>query len=122
MSTNSSSLFGVKLKHIRQMNNLKQSEIAALIGVSRVNWSSLENGRVQPTKVFINCVSLMFGIDKDYLTNDNRTEMNIASNSAIMLKTIMEKYELLNDDFKGFVEKQIVELIEIQSKHLEKKT
>ena len=52
--------FANKLKLIRKTNNLTQSEFAESIGISRGNLSGLELGKVSPTPLLINCVSLMY--------------------------------------------------------------
>lgn len=117
MNDEAKKIFGSKLKRIRQTHNLTQNEISEMVGISRVNWNALENGKNNPTQLFINCVALMFEVDKGYLTNATQTDANVISSSAVMLKTILDKYDLLNDEFKRFIDNQIVELLEIQKRN-----
>jgi len=105
-----------KLKLIRKVNNLTQAEFAKSIGVSRGNLANIELGKVEPTQVFINCVALMYNVDKNWLTDDNNNDLSILNGSTNMLALIMDKYEQLDDDYKKFVENQINQLLKIQGK------
>ncbi|RPF42072.1 transcriptional regulator with XRE-family HTH domain [Hydrogenoanaerobacterium saccharovorans] len=111
--------FSEKLKLIRKANNLTQADFANYIGISRGNLANIELGNVQPTQVFINCVSLMFNIDKNWLLDDNNNDLSALNGSTNMLSLIMEKYEQLDDKYKKFVETQINQLLEMQGDHRE---
>lgn len=108
--------FSEKLKLIRRANNLTQAEFAKTIGVSRVNLTNLELGKVKPTPVFINCLSMMYHIDKDWLTDDSNDDLSVLNGSVNLVSQIMEKYQSLDDNYKKFVENQINQLLEIQRK------
>ncbi|MFT4107181.1 MAG: helix-turn-helix transcriptional regulator [Lacrimispora sp.] len=103
-----------KLKLIRKANNMTQADFAASIGISRGNLANIELGNVAPTSMFINCVSLMFHIDKNWLMDDSNDDLSVLNGSTNMLSLIMDKYELLNDQHKKFVENQINELLKMQ--------
>lgn len=103
-----------KIKLIRKANNLTQSEFAASIGVSRANLTNIELGNVAPTPVFLNCVSLMYNIDKSWLLDDNNEDLSVLNGNINLPNLIAEKYELLDDKYKKFVENQIYQLLEIQ--------
>lgn len=105
-----------KLKLIRKANDLTQEEFAKSIGVSRGNLTNIELGKVEPTQVFINCVSLMYNVDKNWLIDDSNNDLSVLSGSTNMLALIMDKYEQLDDDYKKFVENQINQLLELQGK------
>lgn len=108
--------FTEKLKLIRKANNLTQAEFAQSIGISRGNLSGLELGKVEPTQVFINCVSLMYNIDKNWLTDENNNDLSALNGCTNTVSLIIEKYEQLNDGYKKFVENQITQLLEMQDK------
>lgn len=106
--------FADKLKLIRKANNLTQADFAASIGISRGNLANIELGNVVPTPMFINCVSLMYNIDKNWLTDDNNDDLSVLNGSMNVLSLIMDKYEMLDDKYKKFVEGQINELLRLQ--------
>lgn len=66
-----------KIKLIRSAKKMTQEEFAQEIGISRANLNNIELGKVNPTKLFINYVSLKFGISKDWLMNDDIDEYKI---------------------------------------------
>lgn len=103
-----------KIKLIRKANNLTQAEFANSIGISRGNLANIELGNVSPTPIFVNCVSLMYNIDKNWLLDDNNCDLSVLNGSTNMLSLIMEKYEQLDDKYKKFVENQILQLLEMQ--------
>lgn len=108
--------FHEKLKLIRKINNLTQTEFANSIGLSRTNLANIELGKVSPTLMFINCVSLMYNIDKHWLMDDNNEDLSALNGSTNILSLIMEKYEQLDNKYKKFVENQINQLLELQDK------
>ena len=105
-----------KLKIIRKVNGLTQQEFASRLGISRSNLSSIEQGVVNPTDLFINCVCLMFEVDKNWLVNENINDLSGIQNSNDLKYLIANKYDQLNDIYKKFIEKQINELLLIQEK------
>lgn len=106
--------FADKLKLIRKANHLTQAEFADSIGISRGNLSGLELGKVTPTPLLINCISLTYNIDKTWLTDDKNDDLGALNGSANMAALIAEKYGQLDDKYKKFVENQILQLLEIQ--------
>ncbi|WP_040198413.1 helix-turn-helix domain-containing protein [Candidatus Soleaferrea massiliensis] len=108
--------FSEKLKLLRKANNMTQAEFAASIGVSRGNLANIELGNVTPTPVFVNCVSLMYHVDKHWLTDDGNDDLSALNESANMVSQITTKYEQLDDKYKRFVESQIMQLLELQEK------
>lgn len=107
-------IFADKLKLIRKTNNLTQAEFAESIGISRGNLSGIELGKVTPTQLLINCISLTYNIDKDWLTNDNNNDLSALNGSINITSLITEKFEMLDNKYKKFVENQILQLLEIQ--------
>lgn len=103
-----------KLKLIRKTNNLTQAEFASSIGTSRGNLANIELGNVAPTPMFINCVSMMYNVDKNWLFNDSNDDLSALNSSVNVQNLIAEKYEQLDDKYKKFVENQINELLQMQ--------
>lgn len=112
--------FSEKLKLIRKTHGLTQAEFASMLGISRGNLASLELGNVKPTKLLITCISLIFNIEKSWLTDSTNTDLTPLNPSTNLTALIIEKYEQLNDDYKNFVKNQISELLEIQEGHEKK--
>lgn len=111
--------FSEKLKLIRKTNKLTQAEFANSIGISRGNLANIELGKVEPTQLFINCVSLMYNIDKNWLLDDTNNDLSALNGSTNILSLIMDKYDKLDDKYKKFVENQITQLLELQNKNKE---
>lgn len=107
--------FTDKLKLIRKKNKMTQAEFAESIGISRGNLANIERGIVKPTQIFINCVSLMYHIDKEWLLDDNNDDLNVLNGNTKLLSAIVSKYNLLDDEYKKFVENQINELLKMQN-------
>lgn len=103
-----------KIRIIRKTNNFTQADFAKTIGISRGNLANIELGKVEPTQVFINCVSLMYNIDKNWLTDDSNSDLSVLNNSTSLHTRIMEKYRCLNDKHKKYVEDQINRLLAVQ--------
>ena len=103
-----------KLTLIRKASNMTQAGFAEAIGISRSNLANIELGKVKPTKMFINCVSLMFNIDQEWLTDGSNDDLSMLNNAKDMSSTITKKYERLNTKYKKFVENQMNQLLEIQ--------
>lgn len=103
-----------KLKLVRTTNNMTQAAFAEAIGISRGNYSGIEIGKVQPTPMLINCVSLMFNVDKKWLLDESDNDLSALNNSANVMSLLMDKYEQLEPAYKKFVEKQVNELLRIQ--------
>ena len=112
--------FSEKLRLIRRTSNLTQEKFARSLGISRGNLSGLELGKVEPTQLLINCVSLMYNIDKDWLIDDANNDLSALNGSSGLINQIMEQYANLNEPYKKFVKNQIRELLEIQDNAQEK--
>ena len=107
--------FTDKLKLIRKTNKMTQAEFAESIGISRGNLANIERGIVKPTQIFINCVSLMYHVDKNWLLDDTDDDLSRLNGNANVLSLITDKYNQLDDDYKKFVENQINELLKMLS-------
>ena len=94
---------------------MTQAEFAESIGISRGNLANIERGIVKPTQIFINCVSLMYHVDKNWLLDDTDDDLSRLNGNANVLSLITDKYNQLDDDYKKFVENQINELLKMQT-------
>lgn len=105
-----------KIKLVRVSNNMTQEEFAKEIGISRTHLTNIELGKVKPSQVFINYVSLKFGISKNWLLDDENEDLsNLNGTDSSIITMIAEKYDMLDDVYKKFIEHQIIELLEIQN-------
>lgn len=102
--------FMEKLKLIRNAKNLTQAEFANAIGISRGNLSGLELGKVSPTPLLINCLSLMFGVDKEWLLDDDNEDLSALNDSSADRFEAMRQYELLDGESKKLVDDLIFHL------------
>ncbi|MEE0681478.1 MAG: helix-turn-helix domain-containing protein [Candidatus Gastranaerophilaceae bacterium] len=106
---------GDKIKLLRRANNMTQADFAKALGISRGNLANIEIGKVSPTPLLINCISLMCNVSKDWLIDDNNEDLSELNGSVNMLSLIISKYEKLDDNYKKFVENQINQLLDIQN-------
>lgn len=115
--------FSDKLKLIRTTYQLTQSEFAKDIGISRANLVNIEKGRVVPTSLLINYISVAYGIDKNWLMNDDNLESTEIPSitTDITIDRIMFYYEQLNDEYRAFVLQQVKQLVELQQQVSHKK-
>lgn len=105
-----------KIRLIRKAHGLTQDDFARSIGISRGNLANIEAGKVTPTLLLINCVALMYNVDKSWLLDDNNDDLGALNGSANILSIITDKYKQLDDNYKLFVENQINQLLDIQSR------
>ncbi len=109
--------FSEKMKLIRCTYNLTQEEFAKNIGISRSNLVNIEKGRVKPTPVLINYLSLAYNIEKRWLQDDTVPMVdNIPINNKEIINDIIFYYNQLNEEYKEFVINQMKQLVELQSK------
>ncbi len=104
-----------KFKYIREKNELKQHEIAKIIGISRSNYSLIESEKANiKLKVLLNyCNKLNYSMDYiSNLTNTNELKY-INMNTKICKETISKRLKELEKD-KGVKANEIVNLLGIQ--------
>ncbi len=104
-----------KIKLIRKTNNLTQSEFADSIGISRGNLANIELGKVIPTQLLVNCISLTYNIDKNWLLDNNNNDLSYLNSQSDVVSEIVKIYEKLDDKHKKFLEQQIIQLLELQN-------
>lgn len=112
--------FSEKLRWVRKANHMTQTDFAAALGISRGNLANIELGKVAPTALFINCVALMYNVEKDWLEDDDDDDLS-ALNGSALIPQILSRYKRLNHNYRRFLEKQILELLELQEKESQMK-
>lgn len=111
-----------KLKHIRKQYHLTQQEIANELGITRAHYANIEIGKINPTDLFLTCVSLRFNIDMDWLCDDNQTEaqLNNPIYTLIVKKEdvfeMAKKMEKLDVGYLKLVSQMVDGMLELQEK------
>lgn len=108
--------FADKLKIVRKSNDLTQEEFAKALGVSRGNIANMEAGTSKPTQLLINCISMLYNIDKNWLTDDSNNSLSGLKTKKTNTELIEKKYSELTPEYKKFVEQTIQNLLDIQNK------
>lgn len=110
--------FAQNLKKIRKEKNLKQNEVAKIIGVSNSTYCQYENGQREPDVLKIIKIANILEVSGDVLLGieNNNASLDNVQNSNDLKYDIMQNYNKLNDVYKKFIENQINELLEIQEK------
>lgn len=99
---------GEKIKKVRQLNNLKQTDLANILFVSEKTISSWENNRTIPNLNMIYKISDYFKISFYYLISDNY-DLKATKEFGIKLKVEEKEYNRLlniiseNNDVKNNV-------------------
>ena len=57
----------------------------------------------------------MYHIDKEWLLDDTNDDLSVLNEDTNLISTIVSKYNLLDDEYKKFVENQINELLKMQN-------
>lgn len=60
-------MFKTRLRELRKMHKLSQSELASFFNITQTALSRLETGEVAPTEEIINKSADFFGVSADYL-------------------------------------------------------
>ncbi len=86
------SSFGKRLRYLRDLNNLTQKEMGALLGVGPAYISQLENGREQPSEQLILLLSKQFYVREEWL-RDGKHPMAVSMEQLMepVLKAIAEQ-------------------------------
>lgn len=100
-------MIGENIKRLREQRNIKQQEIADLIGMHRSNYSKIESGQREVSVIALDKIAAFFGITIDelvHLGNDLPEEIHIQDKAAAeQLKLIQE----LDEDDKSVVFKMV---------------
>jgi transcriptional regulator with XRE-family HTH domain len=106
----------MKIKEIREIKGISQSELAAAIGTTQTNISRWEQGKNEPTSNFIILLANHLQTTTDYLLG-RETEYGIVEIKSDLSLTqdeneILTNYRKLNDQGKGRLVGYLIALIE----------
>lgn len=104
-----------KIKAVRVNKHMTQQKFADQLGVTRGYITNVESGKAKPTQLMINCISSMYGIDKNWFLDSDNCDMGVLEHSSD--DVVMEKYGKLKGDYKVIAEKHIEILLELQEKN-----
>ena len=69
---------------------------------------------MSPTPLLINCLTLIYNVDKVWLTDDANEDLSALNSVKNMASLIAEQYDRLDEKYKRFIENQILQLLEMQ--------
>jgi len=101
-----------KIKALRLKDKMTQQKFADTLGVTRGYVTNIESGKVKPTELMINCIALMYEVNKDWLLNDECEDMDALKDSSV--RAIVENYKKLKSEYKMIAEKHMEMLLELQ--------
>lgn len=109
-----------KIKALRMREKMTQQEFADSIGVTRGHITNIESGRVPPTQLMINCIVLMYGLDKEWFLDNARDDMDVLKDPSE--RAIVENYKKLKGEYKRIAEKHMEMLLALQEEISENTT
>lgn len=77
--------FGNRLKRLREINNLNQSQMADIAGCSLRNYQKIESGETQPGYVILCNIVKNLSVDPKELFYDNHNDENASERTHIEL-------------------------------------
>lgn len=93
-------ILGYRLRELRKENNMSQSDLGKLIGVTKVSVSGYEKGNRIPSLDILNSILDVFGVSADYLMGrelDVVCEDNKSINVALSTSDIEIIREIRNN-------------------------
>lgn len=111
------------LQKLRKINNLKQEDIANILGVDRSTSSNWERGASTPSPENLTILAKIYNVSIDFLLNDN--SLNIAVGAPKLQsvpgesfvselndeeRMLLIRYRALNDESKSKINEQLLEL------------
>lgn len=100
---------GKRIKQRRQYLNLTLQEVASSVGVATSTVQRYENGTISRYKLpVIESIAKILEVNPLWLIKEDEP--------IDLSKTIADRYDELNDDYKKLVEIQINQLLELQNK------
>jgi len=112
----------IKLKELRQRNNIKQKDICKILNVSDATIGHWETGKREPDIKALIKLSEYFNVSVDFLINNKPREptiININTNLSDTEKDLIEQYKRLPNEckikVKGYID-GLTEQIKIYTK------
>ncbi len=109
---------GKRIKHFREVSNLKQGDLSRQLGMSQSNYSRIENDEVKPTEEMLETLATIFKIDKETLTNPEAAVNFNNCQQAFYKDNTVHNYAI-SDELKQLYEDKI-SLLQEKIKWLEK--
>ncbi len=109
-----------KIKIIRQLSKLTQTEFGESMGLSKATISNFETGRVPIPNYVAIMLKLLYNIDPEWLMDDSQEDLSKRffdkqePDDANLVSAITEKSKKLNTSYKKYLLRTIVELISLQ--------
>lgn len=108
--------FSLRVKELRSSENLTQSQLGKLVGLSKQTINDMEHGRSTTTAVKLLAIANYFDVSVDYLLG--RTETKNRSKISHCLseeqQQLLNVYNLLNQKNKGAILERANMLLELQ--------
>ncbi len=109
-----------KIKALRVKEKMTQQKFADALGVTRVYITNIESGKVKPTELMINCIALMYEVNKDWFLDDECDDMNALKDPSE--RAIVENYKKLKGEYKRIAKKHMEMLLVLQEETSENHT
>lgn len=109
---------GDRIREARKNKKLTQEQLGKIIGVAKSTVAGYEGGTSSPDVSKINAMIKALDVDANFLYQDE-IDISMYSSSPINhttdeSKQIEQKYNLLDEKYKKFIDKQIKDLLEMQ--------
>jgi transcriptional regulator with XRE-family HTH domain len=103
-----------RLKALRTILKLNQSDFAAKIGMAQSGYSQIETGENALTEQNIKLISLMYGVNESWLRTGEGDMFNpLAKPEADDEKKLLELFRSLSPEMKAFVLRKVQECLRI---------
>ncbi len=109
-----------KIRIIRQLSKLTQTEFGESMGLSKATISNFETGRVPIPNYVIILLKLLYNIDPEWLMNDDEEDLKKRffdksdSADSSMQSAFSEKFKKLSEPHKKYLMRCLEELILLQ--------
>ena len=109
-----------KIRIIRQLSKLTQTEFGESMGLSKATISNFETGRVPLPNYVIILLKLLYNIDPEWLMNDDEEDLkkrffDKSDNAdSSMQSAFTEKFKKLSEPHKKYLMRCLEELILLQ--------
>ena len=89
------------IRALREDRDLKQRELAALLGMAQNTYSQYENGVIEWTAPLLVKLADYYGVSVDYLVKDHMAEREQAAGNSADTARLEQKLDALASDYRG---------------------
>ena len=75
-----------KLKYLRKMKNLKQTDVCNILHINQPNYSNYESGKIPLNMTYAKILAKYYNVTLGYLLDDNNEEITISKDDFDKLK------------------------------------